>query len=270
MATFAIGDIQGCFQTFQRLLARCGFQEARDTLWLAGDLVNRGPRSLEVLRWVYARRDQTVVVLGNHDLHLLSRAQGVAKAKARDTLDEVLHAPDRDPLLAWLKSQPLFYQAQGFVMVHAGLLPSWTLAEAQTRAKEAEAALKPDQVDKVLRALRKNAPEPLPEGLKRIKESIGIFTRVRMLGPDGRPNHKFAGPPEDAPPEHTPWFEGENVWPKETTILFGHWAALGFMKGNQAICLDSGCVWGQSLTALRLDDLTPFSEPLCDSTSNAP
>jgi bis(5'-nucleosyl)-tetraphosphatase (symmetrical) len=263
MATYAIGDVHGWFGTLERLLGQIRFDPRQDRLWLVGDLVNRGPRSLEVLRWAVAHDSRILVVLGNHDLHLLARAAGVGEVKRRDALEEVLAAPDRDDLLSWLVRRPLLVREGPFVMVHAGLLPAWNAGEAEALARETEEALQGPEGPKLLAALEKKEVERWKKGIAgrdRVRVALVGFTRLRTLTADGRTCPEFSGPPEQAPRGCRPWYE---LWQPEAgeTVLFGHWAALGFRRLPAAVCLDSGCAWGQSLTALRLDDGAIFQEP---------
>lgn len=259
MATYAIGDLQGCYDTFQRLLERIEFEPDRDEIWLAGDLVNRGPGSLAVLRWVKAHERSCRVVLGNHDLHLLARARGLEGRRRRDTLEGVLQANDRDDLIEWLRQQPLLQRKGNRVMVHAGLLPRWTLDEAEGRAKRAQEILKSDQLD---RLLRRGSPEsPMGPEMAEVRETVAVMTRVRMLAMDGSPRFAHKGPPEGAPPGQQAWYAASHQRSEDAVVLFGHWAALGFRAINGVVALDSGCVWGQTLTALRLEDQQVFHQP---------
>ena len=267
MAVYALGDIQGCYQTFQKLLDRIGFNPSDDRLWLTGDLVNRGPRSLDVLRWAYRHRDSLVTVLGNHDLKLLACAVSAAPVKPRDTFQDVLEAHDRDELLDWLRRRPLVHCEDRFVLVHAGLLPSWTLDEAGRFAEELQAALAGPDYAETLRALYADAAvawEDEMTGVQRYRGLADIFTRMRLCTLAGRPDYGYTGPPGDAPDGLVPWFSVPNRRTTEQTILFGHWAALGFHRSPGIVALDSGCVWGGALSAVRLPDLKLFQEPLAD------
>lgn len=259
VATYAIGDIQGCFAAFQQLLTLVDFQPLRDRVWLAGDLVNRGPDSLGVLRWCRDHADQVTAVLGNHDLHLLARAAGVNAPKRRDTLDAVLRAPDRDELLDWLRRCPLLYQEAGWTMVHAGLLPSWTLDDAVAIAREYEAELNGARMPLALRALR-DQDIHLP-GLHRLAQDAGLMTRIRTCTAEGVPRVDYDGPPEGAPLGCMPWFRVPNRKTAGERIVFGHWAALGLLNEPTLVALDTGCVWGNALTAMRLEDRAVFSVP---------
>ncbi len=242
MATYVIGDVQGCFITLERLLVRIDFDPSHDRLWFVGDLVNRGPSSLDVLRFIRELDDRAVVVLGNHDLHLIARSRGTRERKPRDTFDDVLEAPDRDALIEWLLNRPLLHREGDHVMVHAGLLPQWSLEEAEALARKAEKKLRDDRLDKSLRI------------------AVDAFTRLRTCTESGEMCLDFAGPPEQAPAGCRPWFELAEI-PGATTIFFGHWASLGLHLGTNAIGLDTGCVWGGALTALRLEDRKLVQEP---------
>lgn len=264
MATYAIGDVQGCFTTLERLLRRIEFDPGRDRLWLVGDLVNRGPSSLEVLRWTKSMAKTVVTVLGNHDLHLIARAEGLREPRRRDTFDDVLEAPDRDSLLEWLIGRPLLHREGDYVLVHAGLLPQWSLDEAEAVAWEAQEALRSRRRYGLLETFEDGGTSPrwdaeLAEP-DRLRLVVDAFTRMRTLKSTGELCLDFDGPPEQAPEGCRPWFELCS-FPPRATILFGHWAALGLHLGRNAIGLDTGCAWGGSLTAIRLEDRLVFEEP---------
>lgn len=264
MATYAIGDIHGCFDTLKRLLRRIQFDPRRDRLWLVGDLVNRGPRSLDVLRWASEQGDRAVIVLGNHDLHLLGRAAGVLEAKRRDSLDEVLNAPDCYELLEWLLTRPLLHREDGWAMIHAGLFPSWSLDKAERLAREVEEWLRGDQAPRLLESIDKKIPERWKKGLaglERVRVALAGFAKLRTVDEDGRMCAEFSGPPKDAPKGCVPWFSPPDRKSRDTMIVFGHWAALGLWLGDGVAALDTGCAWGRSLTALRIDDERVFQEP---------
>jgi bis(5'-nucleosyl)-tetraphosphatase (symmetrical) len=270
MATYAIGDLHGCHATLEALLERIGFDAGSDRAWLVGDLVNRGPRSLAVLRWAHQMGDSLVAVLGNHDLHLLARAEGLRPEKRRDTLDEVLAAPDRDELLAWLRRRPLFHRQGPWVMVHAGLLPAWTLADAAELAQELEEALAGDGLRPLLAQAQEDKPLPawrddLDAG-ERLRLALYAFTNLRTLLPDGRPDPEFSGPPHQAPGGHRPWFDLPAARPAEAELLCGHWAALGLHRRPGLTALDSGAAWGGPLSALRLEDGALYQQPNLDGT----
>ena len=269
MARYVIGDIQGCKASLDRLLALIAFSPSRDELWLVGDLVNRGPRSLDVLRWAYELGPVITCVLGNHDLHLLARAAGAATEKKRDTLDEVLAAPDRISLIEWLRTRPLLHVDGNFVLVHGGLHPRWTVADAQARAAEIETQLHGPTWRAFLSQTMGGKPPRWSDKLgggDRWRAILGYLVRARMLQPDGRTLHDYDGPPVGAPPGNLPWFAFADAAWKTHTVIFGHWAALGLDLGKHHVALDTGCVWGKSLTAYRMDDRTVFQVKAVEAT----
>lgn len=260
MPTYAIGDIQGCCDEFEVLLDRLRFDPAHDRLWLVGDLVNRGPRSLDVLRKVKALGDAAIMVLGNHDLHLLAVAFAPGeKLKATDTLTQVLTAPDRDELLDWLRRQPVLHHDShlGYTMLHAGLPPQWNLATAQSCAQELEAALRDNHGCQELFAHmygdRPNRWSDDLQGLERLRFITNCFTRLRFCRTDGQLELKYKGTIEAAPPQLTPWFRAPNRQSRKLRIVCGHWSALGLYEGDGVLSIDTGCVWGSTLCAVRLD-----------------
>lgn len=271
MATYAFGDIQGCWRTFQRLLDRVG-PAADDRVWLAGDLVNRGRGSLDVLRWASRQNGQVTAVLGNHDLHLLGCAAGTRRVKSRDTFEDVLEARDRDDLLDWLAARPLLVRAPGdakgarapLVMVHAGLLPQWTVPQAEGLATEAADALRADRQAFLELLADGDAPRTWRDGLAegdRLRCVVSGLTRIRCCTPDGAMDPDYSGPPAEAPDSLRPWFAMPKRKSADATITFGHWAALGLILDDGVIALDTGCVWGNRLTAVRLEDRAVFQEP---------
>lgn len=267
MATYAIGDIHGCFKTLQKLLRKIDFDRRRDRLWLVGDLVNRGPRSLDVLRWAVEQGDRLVAVLGNHDLHLLARAAGVSFPKRRDSLEEVLAVPDRDDLLGWLRTRPLLHREGGFALVHAGLFPEWTLSQAAELARETEAALRDGFAPGLLAGFERKADERWDDTLldgDRARVALAGFARLRTLQSDGRMCGSFSGPPKEAPDGCRSWFDMPERRSRGETIIFGHWAALGLWLREGVAGLDSGCAWGRELTALRLEDGKLFQQKTVD------
>ncbi len=265
MATYVIGDIHGCFETLQRLLLKMSWDPAVDELWLVGDLVNRGPASLEVLRWAVAHDEKITAVLGNHDLHLLARAAGLVAAKADDTLDDVLAAPDRDELLGWLRRRPFLHVRGTWVMVHAGLLPGWDVGRALGLAEAAAEGLGGDRWPSFLRrVLAKGSRREGMPGDDDATAAVGVFTRLRMVDGDGRPRFSYTGPVEEAPKGYRPWYGTARVISDGSRVVFGHWAALGVRRGEGMTCLDSGCVYGNRLSALRLDDDCVFEQETVD------
>jgi bis(5'-nucleosyl)-tetraphosphatase (symmetrical) len=256
MATYAIGDVHGCFKTLQKLLRKIQYDARHDRLWFVGDLVNRGPRSLAVLRWAAEQGDRIVVVLGNHDLHLLGRAAHVSAPKRRDSLAEILEAPDRDDLLDWLRHRPLLHREGEHLLVHAGLFPAWTPGRAEELAREAEAALRggaPDLLASNDRKLDEHWSESLPPE-ERVRVALAGFAKIRTLDEAGRMCASFSGSPDQAPEGCRPWFADPDRRSGGVTVLFGHWAALGLWMEDSLAGLDTGCAWGRELTALRLDD----------------
>jgi bis(5'-nucleosyl)-tetraphosphatase (symmetrical) len=260
MAVYAIGDIQGCFDELQAMLELLNFDQQKDQIWLAGDLVNRGPKSAEVLRFAKDLGPTAVkVVLGNHDLHLLANACGVTKHHHRlDTMDSVLNAPDRDELIDWLRRQPLLHHDAklGFTMVHAGLPPIWTLSKAKKRAQEVEEVLRSDDWPTFFQHMYGNDPQrwsKMLKGWERLRYITNCFTRLRYCHEDERLALKYKGKPSESPDGQTPWFDMPNRKTKTERIVFGHWSTLGTGQYGQVFSLDSGAVWGEKLTALRID-----------------
>lgn len=256
MALYAIGDIQGCYDEFQSLLEKLAFNPAEDQLWLTGDLVNRGPKSLETLRAIRALGDAAVAVLGNHDLHMLAVAHGISRTKHRDTFSDVLKAPDRDELLDWLRCLPLLHHQHGFYLIHAGLPPAWSGKAAASYAQEAEAVLQGPDYAEFFWHMYGNEPNQWTESLKgwdRLRYITNCLTRLRYVAPDGRADFTQKGPPDRQPKGLLPWFQLPNRLSAGDRIIFGHWSTLGFYAGDNVYCLDTGCLWGGELTALRLD-----------------
>ena len=260
MATYAIGDIQGCFTPLQRILNKIQFDPAADSLWIAGDMVNRGPHSLETLRFIYDIRDAVVAVLGNHDLHLLALAAGCCETRAGDTLQPVLDAPDKSILLDWLRHQPLMHcdHILGYSMVHAGIPPQWSITQARHYAAEVELVLKSDAYPNFLAQMYGNQPDKWDKaltGYDRLRVITNYFTRMRFCTSDGALELKTKGVIEDAPRGYLPWFKHVNRKAADENIIFGHWAALrGQIFEASTFALDTGCVWGGSLTVMRLED----------------
>lgn len=253
MATYAIGDVQGCYDELEALLHRIGFDAARDRLWFVGDLVNRGPKSLEVLRYVKSLGERATVVLGNHDLHLVAQYEGCGRRRADDTFAEVFAAPDAAELLAWLRTRPLMHVEGGWAMVHAGILPPWSVPKAAALAREVERALAGAGYREFLAHLYGSRPQRWTEdlaGWDRLRVIVNAMTRMRFCTPQGAMDFHVSG--RDAPPGYRPWFELRSE--PEPVLVFGHWSALGLKLTPRYCALDSGCVWGGSLAALRLED----------------
>lgn len=271
MATYAIGDIQGCYHSFLNLLQQVEFNPSRDRLWLVGDLVNRGPGSLQVLRWLVDCQHQypasITVVLGNHDLHALTVAESFVQPHADDTLQALLEAEDSDDLLYWLRHQHMAYLEDGYLMVHAGLLPQWDEELAIRLANEVEQALQSPGYRDFLARMYGNQPDRWHDelaGMDRLRVITNAMTRLRICSIDGVMELKFKGRPEDIPQGYVPWFDIPSRKSSETTLIFGHWSALGLYQGDNLYGLDTGCLWGGKLTALRLEDRQIFQVP-CDS-----
>ncbi|MFT3692350.1 MAG: symmetrical bis(5'-nucleosyl)-tetraphosphatase [Kofleriaceae bacterium] len=257
MSRYAIGDIQGCMSSLERLLAKIAFSPSRDSLWLTGDLVNRGPRSLDVLRWARANEGVITTILGNHDLHLLARVAGAHGEKKRDTLDDILHAPDRDELIDWLRTRPIAYVEADMILIHAGLHPQWTVLDAQRHAHELEPHLRGDDWKQFMAKTSGSGAPVWSEqltGADRWRAQLSYFVRARMLdATTGALVSDYDGGPAEAPAGTIPWFLMPAKWQSHTAV-FGHWAALGLDVGHHHIGLDSGCVWGKALTAITLPE----------------
>jgi bis(5'-nucleosyl)-tetraphosphatase (symmetrical) len=261
MATIAIGDVQGCYDQLMRLLEHAGFDERRDVLWFVGDLVNRGPLSLASVRFVKGLGNRAVTVLGNHDLNLLAVAEGVRKPHRGDTDGDILAAPDRDELLAWLRQRKMMHVENGYAMVHAGLLPQWNVSQALALAHEVEAALSGPGYRQFLRDMYGNEPACWRDdlaGADRLRIIVNAMARMRLTSPDGALELGYKLGLDGMPRGYVPWYDAPNRASRDTTIIFGHWAALGLIVREDVVCLDSGCVWGRALSALRLEDRQLF------------
>ncbi|CAA0120653.1 Bis(5'-nucleosyl)-tetraphosphatase, symmetrical [BD1-7 clade bacterium] len=263
MATYAVGDLQGCLDPLLCLLERVKFDPIQDTLWCAGDLVNRGPQSLETLRFVKSLGDACVAVLGNHDLHLLAVAYGGAKLKRSDTLKEILEADDCENLLTWLRHQPLVHHEYDYTLVHAGIPPIWSIKQARARAKEVEAVIQGPDYLNYFREMYGNKPDLWHDDLSgqdRLRCITNYLTRMRFCHADSTLDLSNKNGPEDAAPGTSPWYAFENRKAAGQRIIFGHWAALqGDSQGPDVFAMDTGCVWGGQLTLMRLDDQAMFS-----------
>ena len=255
MTRYAVGDIQGCDEELQTLLERLKFSADRDQVWFVGDLVNRGPDSLLALRRVRSLGDNAVVVLGNHDLHLLAVAHGARRPRPSDTLEEVLAAPDRDVLLEWLITRPLAHAEGADLMVHAGLVPQWTVAGTLALAREVGEALRHDP-RALFEHMYGNEPDRWDErlvGMGRLRFAINVLTRLRVCTADGRVDLGVKGEPPSPPSPLRPWFAHAERASREARVIFGHWSALGLVREHGVIGLDTGCVWGGALSAVDLD-----------------
>jgi len=253
MARYAIGDVQGCHDELQALLERIGFDRARDQLWIVGDLVNRGPKSLEVLRFVRDLGQNAVTVLGNHDLHLVTQYEGFERRRKDDTFGDVLGAPDAKELVDWLRTRPMMHVEGNWAMVHAGLLPQWSIDTAVSLGKEVEAALRAANYREFLKNMYGSKPERWQESLQgwdRLRVIVNAMTRMRFCTREGLMEFRASG--KVPPSGYLPWYETRQE--PEPAILFGHWSALGLKLTERIAALDTGCVWGGALSALRLED----------------
>ena len=264
MSTYAIGDIQGCFSALEKLLTHINFNAENDTLWFAGDIVNRGSQSLEVLRFIKQLGAKHITVLGNHDLHLLAVAFGVREQRQHDTLSAILTAPDRDELLDWLRQRPLihFDKQKNFLLVHAGIANAWSVEQAVSLSQEVEHALQ-NNPKILLNTMYGDQPEQWSTaltGADRLRCIINYCTRMRFCHRDGRLDLSYKGEIKNKPADLIPWFEMPDLASGNVNIAFGHWAALnGETNAPHVFALDTGCAWGHCLTALRLEDQQRFS-----------
>lgn len=255
MASYLVGDIQGCDAALARLLDKAAFSASRDTLYVLGDLVNRGPESAAVLRRLMGLGDAAHCLLGNHDLSLLALAHGHRAPHRNDTLDAVLQAPDRHAMLEWLRHRRMAIHAQGILMVHGGLLPQWDLQQALALAAEVETVLRGPQLPQFLAQMYGNQPDRWSdelEGAQRLRVIVNALTRLRFCTPEGVMDLKASGRPDQAPPGLLPWFDVPGRRSADACIAFGHWSTLGYLRRPDVIALDTGCVWGGCLSALRL------------------
>lgn len=255
MAVYAIGDVQGCYEQLQRLLEAIQFDRQRDQLWFAGDLVNRGPDSLETLRFVKSLGDAAITVLGNHDLHLLAAACKPVADNSKKALDQILTAPDRVELIEWLRHRPLFHYDAEFCLIHAGLPPQWDFDLTKQMAEEVAQALRGSHYPSVLKAMYGNSPShwsPDLSGMARLRFIINCFTRMRYCDKDGRLDFDHNGPPGSQPKHLIPWFQVPERKSGGMKIVFGHWSSLGYFEGENCYGIDTGCLWGGQLTALKL------------------
>jgi bis(5'-nucleosyl)-tetraphosphatase (symmetrical) len=261
VTTYAVGDLQGCYAPLQTLLDAIAFDASTDKLWLVGDLVNRGPDSVATLRFVRDLGESAVTILGNHDLHLLAVAEGFERQRKADTFGPVLEAPDRGELLDWLRRRPLMHIESGYAMVHAGLLPSWTIERARALASEVEAMLSSGRYREFLAKLYGDQPERWSDsltGFARLRAIVNAMTRLRLCTPDGAMEFKHKGKAANLPAGYLPWFDIPDRLSRGTPLIFGHWSALGLVLREDLLGLDTGCVWGRRLSAVRLEDRRLF------------
>ncbi len=267
MATYAIGDVQGCYEAFMRLLDQIRFDEAQDRLWFVGDLVNRGPESLKTLRCIKQLGKKHIVVLGNHDLHLLAVAYGYQSMRSLDTFHEILLAPDQEELMTWLRQRPLFHYDPNldFAMVHAGIYPQWSLEETQAFAQEAETVLRGKEFKDFLKVMYGNEPDYWNAdlaGFDRIRFIINVMTRMRYCNLNHHLELNEKGELGKQPTHLKAWFQAKRDKPLKTNVVFGHWATLnGVTNTPHVFATDTGCAWGYALTALRLEDQVSFCVP---------
>jgi bis(5'-nucleosyl)-tetraphosphatase (symmetrical) len=275
MAVYVIGDLQGCYDDLQRLLEHIHFDKTVDSLWFTGDLVNRGPQSLHCLRFVRDLGKHAITVLGNHDLSLLATAAGFRRPHRKDTLDGILNAPDRDELLDWLRHQPLLYDnphnhpENAYVLIHAGLPPQWTIDDARQYAREVETVLRSGGYLQLLQQMYGDLPDRWSDsltGYDRWRFIINCLTRLRYCTLDGRLDMKAKLAPEVYGGQLLPWFRMPERRSRDTRIIFGHWSTLGLLQENNIISIDTGCIWGGKLTAVRIDTETPeFCSVACEA-----
>lgn len=267
MATYAIGDVQGCFDPLRRLIDALPFDPANDRLWFVGDLVNRGPQSLEVLRFIRSLGAAATVVLGNHDLHLVLQAEGFGRANKEDTLGPVLAAADRDELLAWLRAQPLFHVEGEWAMVHAGLLPCWSVRQANALSDEVSTALQAPDYREFLAHMWGSEPTAWRDdlvGWERLRVIVNAMTRMRYVTSAGAMELRAVGaksPLGQGPAGCVPWFAAPGRASGNQAIVCGHWSALGYHEEPNLLAIDTGCLWGGTLTAARLEDRRVFCQP---------
>lgn len=259
MAIYAIGDVQGCFDELTALVKKISFNPKKDKLWFVGDLVNRGPKSLETLRWIKSLGDKATTVLGNHDLHLLAAYAGIREVKKTSSLHHVVHAKDIKELIDWVRQQPLMHYDSNLniAMVHAGLLPSWTIKKALLRASEVENVLRSNHYLDFLKNMYGDQPNEWDKTLKgwdRLRVITNTFTRLRYCNPCGIMDLNEKGPVGSQADGLKPWFEIESRNSLDTKIIFGHWSTLGSYNGNNVIAIDTGCIWGGCITAIRIDN----------------
>jgi len=253
---YLVGDLQGCCDALDRLLAEIGFSPSRDRIHVLGDLVNRGPQSLATLKRLRGLGDAAHCLLGNHDLHLLAVAHGVRRAHRSDTLDDILNAPDREAWLAWVRERPLAMHAHGWLMVHAGVPPQWDLATTLALAEEVSAHLRGDDLQPFLQVMYGNEPSRWDDrlaGHDRLRFAVNVLTRVRFVDAEGRLDFATKDGAADAPEGLVPWFDAPGRRTAGVPVAFGHWSTLGLVQRPDLLALDTGCVWGGALTAVRVD-----------------
>ena len=256
MTLYAIGDIQGCYDELRRLLDTISFDPDRDQLWFAGDLVNRGPKSLKTLRYIKSLGNAAITVLGNHDLHLLAVACLQRKTRAKDSLIPILEAADKDDLLFWLRHQPLFHYNDDYCILHAGIPPQWDFNTTRNMAKKVEKVLQSADYVDFFKHMYGNQPDIWSKhlsGTHQLRFIVNCFTRMRYCDSNGRLDFSNNGPLGSQAENLLPWFAVPKRKSAKMRIIFGHWSTLGYFEGNNCYGIDTGCLWGGQLTALRLD-----------------
>jgi len=267
MANYAIGDIHGCFEALKKLLAKIAFNPGKDTLWLTGDLVNRGAESLEVLRWAIKNASCVQTVLGNHDLHLLALSAGCRPLNKSQMLRTIFEANDGKHLLDWLRHQPLLLTVSQYIVVHAGLLPSWRIADAIEFTSEITTELQSPSYQHFFSQLYGYPNPTQQDNISRWRKTIDVTTRMRCLTHEGKLDFSYQGTIDDMPSRLMPWFSVPTVRPIEHIVIFGHWSALEPFVADQAIATDGGCVWGKKLVAVCLEDKVMHSVSCLPSTT---
>jgi len=273
MTVYAIGDIQGCYKELRQLLKKIAFSSDKDQLWFVGDLVNRGPDSLAVLRFIKDLAENAISVLGNHDLHMLGVLTGVEKPRKKDTFEEIIHAKDRDSIIDWVRSRPLVYieEESKHILVHAGIYPNWSIVEAKAYAAEMEAVLQSDHYLDFINNMYGSEPSVWSntlEGWDRLRFITNSFTRMRYCTVNAELDMKHKGPPGTQPNNLMPWYKIRNKELRSYRVLMGHWSTLGNVNDPQLITLDTGCLWGGSLTAYALEEPPRFTALACAVTQS--
>jgi bis(5'-nucleosyl)-tetraphosphatase (symmetrical) len=260
MSVYAIGDVQGCYDDLMALLDHIHFNEQFDRLWFAGDLVNRGPKNLQTVRFIKSLGEKAVTVLGNHDLHLLAMAAGCRTPKSTDTFQDILDAKDADEIFEWMRQRPVLHHDSrlGFTLIHAGLVPQWDLTTAQSCARELEEALHGPNYKEFFQEMYGNEPAVWSDslaGYERLRFIVNCLTRMRFCDMNGHMDMKETGPPGSQPEPYLPWFQVPNRASRDMKIICGHWSTLSYYAADGIYALDTGCVWGRGLTALKLDTI---------------
>jgi len=267
---YLIGDVQGCDQALQRLLDKIQFSPSRDTLYLLGDLVNRGPDNTALLRRLQKLDHSARCLLGNHDLHLLAMHLGLSKPKPGDTVQDILNAPDRYAMLDWLRAQPLAMHEAGVLMVHAGVLPQWTVSQTLSLAAEVQNVLRGPDWAEFIAHMYGSQPDRWQDhlsGHERLRVIVNGLTRLRFCTPEGAMEFSHHGDVSNAPPGYQPWFDVQDRLTRDTTVAFGHWSSLSALNREDVIELDTGCVWGRCLSALKIDPVSGSREKIQVSCS---